>query len=104
MAQQYIGTGRIDGTCTSISATSTSAQMTTVSAQTYKVRVVANTAVHIKNATSTTVTATSSDPFIPANSPETFTVTPGSRFAAIRAITNGLVTATDGTVWFTEVP
>src|SRR5262245_38680730 len=103
MSQQYIGTGRITGTTTSVAVTSVSAQTTTMSAQTYKVRVAANTAIHIKNDTSTTVTATAADVLIPANSPEYFTVSPGSRLAAIKASTNGLVTSTDGTVWFTEL-
>lgn len=104
MAQQYIGTGRIDGTCTSISATSTSAQMTTVSAQTRRVRVFGNTAFHIAYGNATTVTATTASAPMPANAPEYITCNPGERFAVIRATTNGLVTATDGTVWVTEVP
>jgi hypothetical protein len=42
--------------------------------------------------------------YLPANAPEYVSVTPGQRLATIRASTSGLVTATDGIVWVTEVP
>jgi len=103
MAQQYIGTGRISGTTQTISVSAASAQATNAfGAQTRQVRLCGNTAFHAKVG-SGSFSATTSDPFFPANSPETITVTAGQKIAAIRASTNGLVTATDGTVTVTEL-
>ena len=48
-------------------------------------------------------TATTSDPFLPANWESVFIVTPGQRISAIKAATGGLVTATAGTLWVTEL-
>jgi hypothetical protein len=48
-------------------------------------------------------TATVSDVFLPANTVEYVTVNPGQRISAIAAATNGLVTATAGTLWVTEM-
>ena len=48
-------------------------------------------------------TATVSDPYLPANVVEYVTVSPGQRIAALKAATNGLVTATAGTLWVTEM-
>jgi hypothetical protein len=47
-------------------------------------------------------TATSADTFLPANVIEYVIVSPGQRISAIKAPTNGLVTATAGTLWVTE--
>lgn len=82
---------------TAASAASTNAFAT----GTCQVRVVANSACHIVVAG--TPVATTSDPFLPANWVEYLTVSPGEKIAAIRAATGGLVTATDGTLWVTEV-
>ena len=41
--------------------------------------------------------------FLPANAIEYVIVSPGQRIAAIKAATNGLVTATAGTLWVTEM-
>jgi hypothetical protein len=48
-------------------------------------------------------TATVADIFLPANTIEYVIVSPGQRIAAIKAATNGLVTATAGTLWITEM-
>ncbi len=48
-------------------------------------------------------TATNADNFLPANVVEYVIVTPGQRISAIKAATNGLVTATAGTLWVTEM-
>ena len=85
-----------------IAYTSVSVAGTSVGPQTYQVRLVANSACHVKIGDGAQ-TATSSSPFLPANSAEYVTVTPGQSVAAIRAVSNGLVTATDGTLWVTEV-
>jgi hypothetical protein len=70
--------------------------------QTNQILVVATSACHIAIGDGAQ-TATTSGAFIPANWPFIFTVTPGQRIAAIRAGTGGLVTATDGTLYVTEL-
>lgn len=72
--------------------------------QTRKIRVVSNSACHIHIYESGgTATATTADPFLPANWIDTYTVNPGEKISAIKAATNGLVTATAGTLWVTEL-
>jgi hypothetical protein len=70
--------------------------------QTYEIRVVADSACCIKIGDGAQ-TATTSDVFLPPNWVEYITVTPGQKIAAIRAGTDGLVTATSGTLWVTEI-
>jgi hypothetical protein len=48
-------------------------------------------------------TATVADIYLPANAIEHVIVSPGQRISAIKAATNGLVTATAGTLWVTEM-
>jgi hypothetical protein len=48
-------------------------------------------------------TATTADVFLPANTIDFVIVSPGQRISAIKAATNGLVTATAGTLWITEM-
>ena len=48
-------------------------------------------------------TASTADAFLPANTVEYVIVSPGQRIAAIKAATNGLVTATAGMLWVTEM-
>ena len=69
--------------------------------QTRQVRIVADSACHYTFAAAPTAAVT--DPFLPANWIEFVTVTPGQKIAAIKAATNGLVTATAGTLWVTEI-
>jgi len=69
--------------------------------QTFKVRLVANAPCNFK--IDTTPTATASDPYLPANWETFVTVTPGQKIAAIKSPTNGLVTATAGTLYVTEL-
>ena len=70
--------------------------------ETYQLRLVANSACSYRIGDGAQ-TATTSDPLLPANIVEYVTVTPGQRIAAIKAATNGLVTATAGTLWVTEM-
>jgi hypothetical protein len=70
--------------------------------QTYQVRLCANSACHYKVG-SGTIAATTSDVFLPANWVEYVMVNPGESIAAIEAATNGLVTATPGTLNVTEL-
>jgi hypothetical protein len=48
-------------------------------------------------------TATAADVFLPAGVIDYVIVNPGQRISAIKAATNGLVTATAGTLWVTEM-
>ena len=90
------------GTTQEVAYTGTSAACTTAfGAQTYRVRVVANSACHIVFAG--TPTAATTDAFLPANWVEEIVVTPGQKIAAVRAATGGLVTATSGSLWVTEL-
>jgi hypothetical protein len=70
--------------------------------ETFHVRLVANSACHYAIGDGAQ-TATTANPFLPANVEEYVTVTPGQSIAAIRASSNGLVTATSGTLWVTEL-
>lgn len=95
-------TGRL-GTTQTIAYTASSVAITNAfGAQTYQIRLVANSACHVKIGDGAQ-TATTSDPFLPANIAEYVTVTPGQRISAIRASTDGLVTATSGTLFVTEL-
>lgn len=71
-------------------------------AQTYMIRVVANSAANIKIGDGAQM-ATTNDPYLPAHWIEYIRVTPGQRISAIKAATGGLVTATAGTLWVTEL-
>lgn len=72
------------------------------SAGTYQLRLVANSACHYRIGDGVQ-TATTADPFLPANTIEYVIVSPGQRISAIKAATNGLITATAGTLWVTEM-
>ncbi len=70
--------------------------------ETYPLRMVANSACCYRMGDGAQ-TATAADAYLPANAIEDVIVTPGQRIAAIKAATNGLVTATAGTLWVTEM-
>jgi hypothetical protein len=78
------------------------AAINTFSSETYQLRLVADSACcfRIGNGAQT---ATTADPFLPANTIEYVIVSPGQSIAAVKAATNGLVTATAGTLWVTEM-
>jgi hypothetical protein len=69
---------------------------------TYQLRLVADSACcyRIGDGAQTAMTA---DPFLPANVIEYVIVSPGQSISAIKAASNGLVTATPGTLWVTEM-
>jgi len=69
--------------------------------ETYQVRLVANSACCFRIGDGEQ-TATTSDPFLPATVVDYVIVSPGKRISAIKA-TGGLVTATAGTLWVTEM-
>ena len=70
--------------------------------ETYQLRLVSNSGCCFRIGDGAQ-TASSSDPYLPPNAVEYVTVSPGQRIAAIKAATNGLVTATGGTLWVTEL-
>lgn len=70
--------------------------------QTYQIRLVANSACNYRIGDGAQ-TATAADPYLPANWFEYVTVSPGQRISAIRGATDGLTTATSGTLWVTEM-
>ena len=70
--------------------------------ETYQLRLVANSACCYRIGDGAQ-TATSGDPMLPAGAIEHVIVSPGQSISAIKAATNGLVTATAGTLWVTEM-
>lgn len=70
--------------------------------ETYQLRLVANSACCYRIGDGAQ-TATTADTYLPANVVEYVIVSPGQRIAAVKAATNGLVTATAGTLWITEM-
>jgi hypothetical protein len=70
--------------------------------ETFQLRLVANSACCYRIGDGAQ-TATIVDTFLPANVIEYVIVSPGQRISAIKAATNGLVTATAGTLWVTEM-
>lgn len=95
MGIQYFGTGRL-GTVQSVAYTGTAGTITNaVGPQTYRVRVVCTTDAFIKIDNSPT--ATSSDSYIPANSVEYFTISPGQKVSAIQSSAGGTLYVTE--VW-----
>lgn len=91
------------GTTQTIAYTGTQAAITNAfGSETYQIRVCSDAACCYRIGDGAQ-TATTADPFLPANVIEYVTVTPGQRISAIRAGTDGLVTATSGTLWVTEL-
>lgn len=70
--------------------------------ETYQLRLVANSACCYRIGDGTQ-TATIADSYLLANVVEYVIVSPGQQIAAIKAATNGLVTATAGTLWIAEM-
>jgi hypothetical protein len=70
--------------------------------ETYQLRLVADSACCYRIGDGAQ-TATVADVFLPANTIDYVTVNPSQRISAIKAATNGLVTATAGTLWVTEM-
>jgi hypothetical protein len=70
--------------------------------ETYQLRLVADSACCYKIGDGAQ-TATTSDAFLPANVIDYVIVNPGQSLSVIKAGSNGLVTATAGTLWVTEM-
>jgi hypothetical protein len=70
--------------------------------ETYQLRLVADSACCYRIGDGAQ-TATTADVFLPANVIDYVIVNPGQSISAIKAASNGLVTATAGTLWVTEM-
>jgi hypothetical protein len=85
--------GRLD-THQSVAYTGTAGTIANpIGTQARKVRVVVTTAAYVKIGKSPT--ATTSDPYMPANWPETFIVNPGEQVSAIQVLSNGTLHVTE---------
>lgn len=90
------------GTTQAVAYTGTAAASSAFGAQTRQLRIVANSACHVL-VTQAGTAATTSDPMLPANWIDYITCNPGEKISAIRAASDGLVTATSGTLVVTEL-
>lgn len=90
------------GVTQTIAYDSSVAIATAFGSETYQIRLVANSACCYRIGDGAQ-TATAADPFLPANTVEYVIVSPGQRISAIKAATGGLITATAGTLWVTEM-
>jgi hypothetical protein len=73
--------------------------------ETYQIRLSANSACHylVSEAANVVAATIANGSFLPANVIETVIVSPGQKLSVIQAATNGLVTATAGTLWVGEL-
>jgi hypothetical protein len=93
MSIRYQMVGRL-GTVQSAAYTGTAGTITNVvGSETYIVRVVCTTDAFVKIDNSPT--ATTADTFLPANSPEYFTITPGQKVSAIQSTASGTLYVTE---------
>lgn len=84
---QYFGTGRLS-TVQKVAYTGTAGTISNgVGTQTYKVRVVCTSAAYI--AIGNSPTATTNDVYVPADTPEYFSITPGMKVSAIQVSAGG---------------
>lgn len=95
-----------NGTTQAVPYTGTAATITSAfGSETWQVRLCANSACHyvISEAASVTVATVTNGALLPANWVEYVAITPGQKISVIRAATDGLVTATSGTLLVTEL-
>lgn len=93
--QQYIGTGRL-GTHQSVAYTGTAGEISNViGTQTYKVRVVVTSAAYIKIHQDADANAATTDVYMPADSPEYFSCTPGQKVSAVQVSAGGTLHVTE---------
>jgi hypothetical protein len=90
---QYVGTGYL-GTHQSVAFSGTAGTISsTIGTGTFKARVVVTAAAYIKIDSSPT--ATSSDVYMPADSPEYFSIRPGQKVSAIQVSSSGTLHVTE---------
>lgn len=92
MAQQYIGTAYL-GESQVKAYTTTATIDNAIGTGVYKVRVVVTTAAYIKIGKD--ATATTSDVYMPADSPEYFSIRPGEKVAAVQVSSGGNLHVTE---------
>lgn len=94
-----------NGTTQAVAFTGTAATSAAFAGETWQVRLSSNAACHyvISEANSVTVATVANGAFLPANWVEYVTVSPGQKLSVIRGATDGLVTATSGTLLVTEL-
>lgn len=90
------------GTTQTIAFDASSAIANPFGAETYQIRLAADSACCYRIGDGAQ-TATTADVFLPANTVEYVIVSPGQQISAIKAASNGLVTATAGTLWVAEM-
>ena len=90
------------GTTQTIAFSTTVGATNAFGAQTYAVRLAADSHCNYSIGDGAQ-TATTSTPFLPQNWVEVVRVTPGQRIAALQAASDGNVTAHAGTLWVTEL-
>lgn len=71
--------------------------------QTYRLLLVSTSACNFQIGDGVQTASATTSQFLPANFPVRVDVSPGQRIAAIKAATNGLVTATAGTLYVNEL-
>ena len=94
-----------EGTTQTIAYTGSSvAASNAFGAETYQVRLCADSGCCYKIGDGNQTAADdNTSQYLPANTDRIVTVNPGQKIAAIRKSTDGLVTATSGTLWVTEL-
>ena len=94
-----------EGVTQAVAYTGTAATSSAFGTQTYQIRLAANSACHyLVSETSNVVLPTvATGAYLPAQWVEYVTVSPGQKISVIRAATDGLVTATAGTLLVTEL-
>lgn len=95
-----------NGTTQAVAFTGTAATITNAfGGETWQVRLTANADCHyvISEAANVTTATVSNGAYLPARWVEYVTVTPGQKISVIRAATDGIVTATSGTLLVTEL-
>jgi hypothetical protein len=70
---------------------------------TFRVMLVSTSGCNVAIGDGTQTASQTTSMFVPANYPVIVDVTPGQRIAAIKAATNGLITATAGTLYVNEL-
>ncbi len=93
------------GTTQTVSYSTATTITNAFGANTYCIRLAANSACHVlvSEAASVTNATVSNAMFLPANWVDYILVTPGQKLSVIQAATSGLVTATAGTLLVTEM-
>ena len=89
------------GAVQAVTYTGTAGTASAFGSETYQVRLVSNSACHYLIGGGAATVSNAS--FLPANWIEYVTVTPGQTLSVIQAATNGLITATAGTLNVTEL-